>query len=316
MMEKDGKLGGFSLVRLLGKGGMGEVYEARTPEGERVALKVFANAGAHADFLKKRFLAEGRLLGRLDHPRLVKVHELFADEKGGRACFAMDLLLGPKGEPQTLEDLRRGQSLDEGRIAAIYADLREGLLYLHAQGVVHRDLKLENVLVDAAGRAVLSDFGISRIFDQDLRHELAVTTTAVADEKLPVMGSFGYLSPELKRGEPATPASDAYALGVLVFRLLTGVWYEADSTAMDLLTGFDPVWTNLLSRLLDENPARRLPLPDLDSLRREAARKRRLLVALLLGGMLLLAGGAAAYFASRPHTYTFDEFFPEEVQTP
>jgi len=295
---------------------MGEVYEVRTPGGETVALKVFANEGAHADFLRKRFLAEGRLLERLDHPRLVKVRGLFVDEASNRACFSMDLLLGPEGRPQTLEDLRRGQSLDEVRIAALYADLREGLDYLHAQGIVHRDIKLENILVNGEGRAVLSDFGISRIFDRDLRREVAVTTTTLAGEKAPVMGSFGYLAPELKRGEPATPASDAYALGVLVFRLLTGVWYEADSTAMELLVGFDPIWKRLLTRLLDENPMRRLPLPDLAVLRRENVGRRRLLVACVLGVVALLVGTALAIVWLRTPTYTFDEFFPEEVQTP
>lgn len=305
------RIDGFEFVRPLGKGGMGEVFEVRTADGHRFALKSFANTGSNASFLRKRFLAEGRLLARLDHPRLVKVHELAVADGDGRPYFTMDLVLGPTGDPQTLDDVRRTQALDEPRIAALYADLREGLAYLHAQGVVHRDVKLENVLVDAEGRAVLSDFGISRIFDADLKRELAVTTTMMG-ERAPVMGSFGYLSPELKRGEPATPASDAYALGVLVFRLLTGVWYEADSTAGELLSGFDPAWAELLGVLLNENPSMRLPMPE--SIRLGAWRwRRRLKVAATVLALGLVAA-VVAFAVVRTHqpAYTFDEFFPEE----
>jgi len=297
---------------------MGEVYEVRAVDGAVFALKVFANKGEHADFLKKRFLAEGRLLARLNHPRLVKVHRLSVDEASGRPYFTMDLVLGPAGVPQTLEDVRRERSCDEACVAAIYSDLREGLVYLHSNGIVHRDVKLENVLVDSAGHAVLSDFGISRIFDDRLRKELAVTTT-MAGEHAPIMGSFGYLAPELKRTEPATPASDAYALGVLVFRLLTGVWYEADSTAWDLLAGFDPAWTNLLTRLLDEDPSRRLPIPERVELGVMRRRRRTFRWIVAVASVVVLALSVFAYVRSRPPHYDFDDFFPPEShpsQTP
>ena len=290
---------------------MGEVHEALAPNGERFALKLFANVGDNAEFLRKRFLAEGRMLARFDHPRLVGVHELAVETGGGRPYFTMDLVLGPAGEPQTLEDVRKTQTLDEARVAAVYADLREGLAYLHAHGIVHRDVKLENVLVDAEGRAVLSDFGISRIFDTRLKKELAVTTT-MAGERAPIMGSFGYLAPELKCGERATPASDAYALGVLVFRLLTGVWYEADSTAWELLAGFDPVWTKLLTALLNDDPSRRLPMPERVDL--GASRRRRRLIRAGVVGLAVLSALALALacWRMRPTHYDFDEFFPEE----
>ena len=300
---------------------MGAVYSAehaalRLP----CALKVFTADGAKKEFLRKRFLAEGRLLARLDHPRLVKVRDLAVDAASGAPYFAMDLVLDEDGEPCTLEDWRRRRKPDEAAIAAVYADLREGLEYLHAQGVVHRDLKLENVLIGRDGRAVISDFGVSRIFDEQLRREVSVTVTFAAD-KATIMGSFGYLAPELKRGEPATPASDAYALGVLVFRLLTGVWYENDSAAMDLLAGFDESWTALLAQLLAEDPSKRLPLPSFSLPvpsvgRARRARRNRLItqIAFILGSVAILLG-VWLYFGSRPQRYDFDEFFPpnEEV---
>ena len=320
-------IGNYRVGRLLGQGGMGAVYSAehvalRLP----CALKVFTADGAKKEFLRKRFLAEGRLLARLDHPRLVKVRDLAVDDTTAAPYFAMDLVLDSVGEPCTLDVWRKRRRQDESAVAAVYADLREGLEYLHAQGVVHRDLKLENVLIDREGRAVLSDFGVSRIFDEGLRRELSVTVTFAAD-KAPIMGSFGYLAPELKRGEAATPASDAYALGVLVFRLLTGVWYENDSTAMDLLAGFDDSWTALLAQLLAEDPSKRLPLPSVKlarevrpsapTLMRRAGSSRksglpRLVWIIMTMALLLGIGCLVRYVASRPQHYDFDEFFPPE----
>ena len=320
-MDETGRLiGSYRVGRLLGQGGMGAVYSAehaalRLP----CALKVFTADGAKKEFLRKRFLAEGRLLARLDHPRLVKVRDLAVDKASGAPYFAMDLVLDEGGEPSTLEDWRRRRKPDEAEIAAVYADLREGLEYLHGQGVVHRDLKLENVLIDRNGRAVLSDFGVSRIFDETLRRALSVTVTFAAD-KAPIMGSFGYLSPELKRGETATPASDAYALGVLVFRLLTGVWYENDSAAMDLLAGFDESWTVLLTQLLAEDPSKRLPLPEL-SLRSPTAgralraRRNRFIMQFVFAmGLVAILLGVGLYLGARPRHYDFDEFFPLEEE--
>jgi len=290
---------------------MGEVYEAQTDDGVRVALKVFSNRGEHAAFLRKRFLAEGRLLARLDHPRLVKVRQLDVDAASGRPYFTMDLVLDATDRPRTLEDFRRERAPDEALVAGVYADLRDGLAYLHGEGIAHRDVKLENVLIDSGGHAVLSDFGISRIFDEKLRTELAVTTT-MAGEKAPIMGSFGYLAPELKQGVPASPASDAYALGVLVFRLLTGVWYEADSTAGDLLAGFDPAWRVVLRTLLNDDPSERLPMPERVELGTKGNRRRVWLAGAAVGLAAVAGALVFGYLRTRTPVYTFDEFFPAE----
>lgn len=320
-------IGNYRVVRRLGQGGMGTVCEVEhVGLRRRMALKVFAVEGSKRDFLRKRFLAEGRILARLDHPRLVRVFDLAIDAETDVPYFAMDLVLDPSGEPCTLERWRTDGRADEAGVAAVYADLREGLSYLHRRGVVHRDVKLENVLVDANGHVVLSDFGVSRIFDEGLRKELSVTTTFASD-RAPIMGSFGYLAPELKAGAPATPASDAYALGVLVFRLLTGVWYENGSAVMDLLAGFDERWTALLGQLLAEDPSRRLPLPELargrfapvgEAASRRLGRKswpRRLGVAIAaLAGLFAVSLAAWLYLESRPRHYDFDEFFPPEEE--
>ena len=307
-------IGSYRVVRLLGAGGMGAVYEvAPLSGGKSSALKIFTSIGAHADFLRKRFIAEGKILKRLNHPNLVKVHDLALDDSTGAPYFTMDVVLGSDGKPCTLEDLRRRGALDEQAVAALYSDLRSALTYLHGEGVVHRDIKLENVLVNAQGRAVLSDFGVSRIVKPDLRRYLAVTTT-FAEESAPIMGSAGYLSPELKSGAAAAPADDAWALGVLIFRLLTGVWYEERSAAMDLLAGFDRKWTKILNVLLNAEPKKRLPLPPAPVLASPRRRTLKRVLWIVAAGTVLALGIAfAAACFSKPH-YDFDEFFPPEKE--
>jgi serine/threonine protein kinase len=207
-----------------------------------------------------RFLAEGRLLARLDHPRLVRVHDLAVDAATGRPYFVMDLVLGAEGRPESLEDARRAGTVTEEQAAAWLADLCDALAYIHAAGVVHRDVKLENVLVDREGHAVLSDFGVSRIFNRDLRAAAGLATqtfTGAAGTVRPVMGTLGYLPPEVKVGGEATAAGDLYALGVLMFRLLTGIWYEGGTDAFSLLEPFELSWNDTLTPLLAADPAER-----------------------------------------------------------
>ena len=140
-----------------------------------------------------------------------------------------------------------------------YGQLKGVLEYIHAAGVVHRDVKPGNMLVNATGDVVLGDFGISRFIDGDLRRRLNVESTMEttdADART-IMGSLMFLSPEVRRGEKATPASDAYALGVTFYRLLTGIWYEPGPVADGLLAEFGREWNCALKRLLSSSPAAR-----------------------------------------------------------
>ena len=231
---------GYRTLRPLGRGGAADVFEAEDVRtGVRYAAKVFRAAGGGDDgarrLLRERFVAEGALLAKLSHPRIVRVREA-GTLPDGVPFFVMDLVTGPDGGPAgTLADVK---TPDPRAVAGWYDDMREGLEYLHSRGIVHRDLKLENVLVGADGRAVLADFGISRILDRDLRAELkldAETVLHASGGPLRLrMGSRGYFAPELERGGHATAASDVYALGVLVFRMLTGIWFEP---GMDLARG-------------------------------------------------------------------------------
>ena len=244
---------------------MGTVYEAvHAKTGERRALKAFTLDHGNREFLKKRFLAEAKILSRLNHQRLVHVHELGIDESSGTPYYVMDLVRSAAGGSETLEDVRKERKVTEALALRWFTDIREGLEYIHAQGVVHRDVKLENVLIDSDGHAVLSDFGVSRIFDDRLRNELMVTTTFIAGETTgtqPVMGTYWYLAPEIRKGGEATPASDWYALGVLMYRLLTGMWYEPNTQAFDLLLPFSKDCQRIVRRLLSDKPDERASLP-------------------------------------------------------
>jgi DNA-binding helix-hairpin-helix protein with protein kinase domain len=161
---------------------------------------------------------------------------------------------------------------DEERLALWFRDLASVIDYIHAEGVVHRDVKLNNVLVDSSGHAVLADFGISRVCDERLRQEIDVTKTMLTGTTTErhVLGTRGYMAPEILRGEAATAASDAYALAASFFRLLTGVWYDPNLGAggaresgrhvlglADMLDSFEYNWTDVLGAMLVADPARR-----------------------------------------------------------
>ena len=141
-----------------------------------------------------------------------------------------------------------------------YEDLADALRYIHAAGVVHRDVKPSNILIGEDGHAVLSDFGVSRFTDENLRKELSVDATMATDATTlsrVVMGTANYFAPEVRAGATATAAADIYALGVTLFRLLTGVWYEPDTNALELLKSFDSAWRRIFPALLAADPLRR-----------------------------------------------------------
>lgn len=270
MFEDGSIIGPYRVVRLLGEGGMGAVYEVKHVQlGVHYALKTYILDNDHAQLFRQRFLAEGRLLARLQHPNLVRVFDLTIDETTGTVYYVMDLVLYKDGYAHTLEDLEPGGA-DEDQIFDWFRQLCQALAYIHAQGIVHRDIKLNNILIAPDKHVVLSDFGISRIFKERLRSEIGTTRTLAssATQGL-IVGTQGYMAPEIERGETATPASDVYALGVVFFKLLTGVWYNADlepgataaapgvTNAARLLADFERPWKDLLPAMLAADPARR-----------------------------------------------------------
>ncbi len=250
-------VGGYETVRLIGKGGMSEVYEVVNSRlGTHHAMKLFVYEKDDPDVLR-RFEDEGRLLAKLCHPRIVKVTDFGTDEKSRKPYFVMDLVLSEDGESKSLADVEPG-SVDEETIGRWYDDLREGLAYIHANGVIHRDLKLQNVLVGPDGHVVIADFGVSKVVkgEDGAKPVVDVVNTIVKmrEGRSLVMGSIGYMAPELEMGVAASPQSDWYALGVITYRLLTGTWCDARTDVVAALDTYDPVWKRILPKLLHSNP--------------------------------------------------------------
>lgn len=334
-------IGGCRIVRKLGSGGMGAVFEVEHVQlGVCYALKVFVRDHGDVETLRNRFRAEGRALARLRHPNLLRVYDFGEDAERGLLYYVMDLVAGADGKSRTLADIEPGEA-DERQLAVWYAQLKSALEYIHSQGVVHRDFKPGNILIDAQGNAILGDFGISRFTDDTLRTALGAENTVEIDrtDSRTVMGSVMYLAPETRRGEKATPAADAYALGVTFYRLLTGMWYEPGPVADGILDAFGSGWQTALRRLLSEDPAVRLPIPPVEA-GCVPAKKRWLLVAVCAAAAVLLVAVSIAVWrdlnseeatsvgrdhrarrmvgsaprADRNVQYTFDQFFPPHAE--
>ena len=273
--EERRTIGGLRVVRLIGKGGMSEVYEVENPRlGSRHAVKLYTYPKDNED-VRRRFEVEGLLLAKLSHPRIVRVTDLGVDEATGRPYFVMDLVLDGDGRQRSLADVPAGEA-DETLVGRWYDDIRDGLAYIHKMGVVHRDLKLQNVLVGPDGHAVITDFGISKVFAPVDGGAAVVdpvqTIVQMREGKNPVMGSLGYMAPELEMGLEATPKSDWYALGVIAYRLLTGTWCDARTDVVSTLSTFDPAWLRIIPALLHANPDGRECLSYAEE--REALRER------------------------------------------
>ena len=209
---------GYDLGNQLGRGGMGEVLAATDLRiGREVAVKRMLHTHPDNDQIT-RFLREARVQARLDHPAIVPVHELGLDIEG-RPYFTMKRLVG-----KTLgQRMREGLPLN--RLLRAYVDICHAIELAHARGVVHRDLKPSNVMLGDYGEVYVLDWGIARVLQED--QEMALRTPEIdtvnestrSDE---LLGTPGYMAPEQIHGKPATPATDVYALGAILFELLTG----------------------------------------------------------------------------------------------
>ena len=314
IFEPGQKIGAYRIVRLLGQGGMGAVYEVEhTQLGVHYALKAFTLEGGHVDVLKNKFMTEGKVLARLHDPHLVRVFDLNFDEATGTPYFVMELVLSEDGRPRTLSDVNTAE-LDEDCVLQWFAELAAVVDYIHREGVVHRDIKLGNVLLSSDGHVVLSDFGVSRLFSERLRSDVKAVNTMVSEASTAarlVMGTQGYMAPEVASGKEATPAADSYSLGVMFVYLLTGIWYEPGSKVFKLLETLEYRWIDVLPHLLAENPAERptnlselveqlrnvsAAAPEEKSEEPESPPRRRRRVILALAGAAAVVAAAVGYF--------------------
>ncbi|PEG34352.1 serine/threonine protein kinase [Mycolicibacterium agri] len=199
------RFGHYELTALLGKGGMGEVYEAYdTDKGRKVALKILPDQYAQDERYRARFLRESHAAAILQEPHVIPIHDW--GEIDGNLYIDMRLVQG-----QTLHELIGKGPLEPDRAVAIVQQIAEALDAAHEEGLIHRDVKPQNIIVTRSDFAYLVDFGIAETHG-DVRLTMAGTQ----------IGSFAYMAPERFNDEPSTPASDIYSLACLLYEALTG----------------------------------------------------------------------------------------------
>ncbi len=216
------KVGHYEIVSELGRGGMGVVYKGHEPAlGRYVAIKQLAPSLAHDESIKQRFLREARSMAALNDPHIVQIYLI--GEEDGQPFFAMEFVEG-----ESLSALLKR----EGRMSAAHAarvifQTAQGLATAHAKGVIHRDIKPGNLLLTTRGMLKIADFGIALSASDSLASKLTATGGFV--------GTPGYLSPEVCMGKPVDARADIFALGVVLFELLTGRMPFRDESPLGLM---------------------------------------------------------------------------------
>jgi len=205
--EPGDTVGDYAVLRFLAEGGMGRIYVAQAPDGRRVALKILRFLD---ETLQQRFEREGAVLGTIHHPNVVQLLGRGVDPASGLGFIALEYVHGL--DLTQLLNRTRDRRLSVAEAAFVIERCAQGLAATHAQGVLHRDLKLSNVLVTRAGQVKLTDFGLA------LPADASVRLTAPDF----VMGTLHYLAPEVITGAAWTREADLYGLGCVAFRLLAG----------------------------------------------------------------------------------------------
>jgi serine/threonine-protein kinase len=252
----------FEILRFIGRGGMGEVYEAKDLDlGERVALKAIRPELSSDPCMLKRFRHELQLARRVTHPNVCRLHHLESftlptgdsgHTSGAIAFITMELLEG-----ETLaERLRRQGRMDESEALPLVCQIADGLGAAHEVGVIHRDLKPGNIiLVSSSGttRAVVTDFGLARVVEGMRLLPDGDSTGSLSGSNL-LIGTPQYMAPEQLQGGKITAATDVYALGLVMYEMVTGRRPFCDHLPL----------ADAFQRLKQSPPSPRVHVPDLD----------------------------------------------------
>ncbi len=248
----------YELIELLGKGGFAGVYRVRNLRLQRTeALKVLSETLTEDADFARRFEQEARVAAALDHPNIVKIYDYGAIEDF--FWFSMQYI----GGASVGRELKARGHFDDATTARIGIGILDALAYSHARGVIHRDIKPDNILLDHEGRPYLTDFGVAK-------SQIALVKTHAGT----LLGSPAYMSPEQLQGKPLDGRSDLYSLGVTLYRMLCGgLPFTGDDTfraTMKRLTekpelllsrraDIHPILADIVMRALERDPAERLP---------------------------------------------------------
>lgn len=247
---------GYKLLRVIGHGGMSTVFLAEQESlGRKVAVKAMLPEALTDEVSRRRFENEARTIARLDHPHIVNIYEV-GRTVDGLPYYTMPCLA--RGHLAQRIARHGGHGLNEAWVVSVLRALLDALDYAHVRGVVHRDVKAENVLFDEAERPMLADFGIA------LRKGISprVTTAGLA------VGSTAYMPPEQARGEEVDTRADLYSIGVLAWEMLTGElpFNAGDALSMAVMHAQDPIprlpaglrhWQRFIDRSMAKLPGNR-----------------------------------------------------------
>ncbi len=260
-------LGRYEIVKLLGTGGMGEVYLAKDAQlGRQVAVKVIAARASGDPTRLARFEQEARAVALLSHPNILDIHDFGVD--GGVAYAVMELLEG-----QNLRERMGGSGLPISKALEIGRVVAEGLAAAHSRGVVHRDIKPENIFITSTGQVKILDFGIAGLAAEagaDGTGPGLATATSTSPGQM--MGTVGYMSPEQIRGRPVGARSDIFSLGCVLYEMVSGKRAFRGETSADTLSAIlhddpppiaasrpetPPALALLVNRCLEKQPEER-----------------------------------------------------------
>ena len=223
------RLGPYEILAAVGAGGMGEVYRARDTRLERtVAIKILPESFANDRERLERFQQEARILSSLNHPNLMAVYDVGAQD-------GMHFLVSEFLEGETLRDRMNAGPLPQRRVIEYGLQIAKGLAAAHEKGIVHRDLKPENVFVLRDDRVKILDFGLAkqRVMPSTTDATMASPNQTSAGT---VLGTAGYMSPEQVRGEPVDYRSDIFSLGTILYEMISGQRAFRGDSSVEVMT--------------------------------------------------------------------------------
>jgi eukaryotic-like serine/threonine-protein kinase len=209
-------LGNFDITNQLGRGGMGEVYQAKDLKlGRNVAIKVLPEEFARDADRVARFQREAKLLASLNHPNIAAIHGL--EEFNGIQFLVLELVEG-----KTLADQLKPGLIPVEESLKLALQIAEALEAAHEKGVIHRDLKPANIMVTGEGSVKLLDFGLAKLYEQDASSSSLPTADFPATQIGSVLGTVAYMSPEQAQGQPTDARSDIFSFGLVLYEMLSG----------------------------------------------------------------------------------------------